>query len=179
MARLIDRPCRFGSTLFGVVAAISFAIAPAPAAAIAEEEWVTTFVRFVDWPSSPVDNVIVVCQPHEAVPLALNGVQIGAMTLHVVQLKRAGEAKRCHVFSAMSQQETQWRPWLASFRSRPILVMGPGSRFCETGGTICVVKDDATGAEKYRVNLDAVARSGLKVRMPLLRHQRVRRSNAE
>ncbi len=179
MPRLIAFRFRCGSTLFGVLACLLLTIAMAPAAAVAEEEWVRTFVRFVDWPMSPADNVIVVCQPHEAVPLALNGVQIGAMTLQVMPLKRARDAERCHVFSAMSQREKQWRPWLASFRSRPILVMGPGSRFCETGGAICVVRDDATGAEKYRVNLDAIARAGLKVRLPLLRHQRMGKPNAE
>ena len=87
----------------------------------------TTFVRFVDWPVTPGDNIIVVCQPHDA----------------------------------------------------PTLALGPGSRFCEAGGAICVVKDKATKAEKYRINLDAISRAGLKVRLPLLRHQKSAKSNLE
>jgi hypothetical protein len=165
------RGCRFGTTAAGALACFAFATAAAPVCAVADEEWVTTFVRFVDWPATPGDNVIVVCQPHDAPALALNGSQVRGLTLQVVRLKRPGDTARCHVFSALSQRELEWLPWITQFRSRPTLALGPGSRFCEAGGAICVVKDETTGAEKYRVNLDAIARAGLKVRLPLLRHQ--------
>ena len=139
----------------------------------------TTFVRFVDWPVTPGDNIIVVCQPHDAPTLALHGSQVRDLTLHVVQLKRPQDAERCHVFSALSQHELEWLPWLAQFKTRPTLALGPGSRFCEAGGAICVVKDKATKVEKYRINLDAISRAGLKVRLPLLRHQKSAKSNLE
>lgn len=138
-----------------------------------------TFVRFVDWPDAAVDAVIVVCQPHDTPRLALSGVQVRGMTMQVVPIRRARDVERCHVFSAMSQRESEWRPWLAAFSARPTLMIGPGLRFCETGGAICVDKDGLTGAEKYRVNLDAIARAGLKVRLPLLRHQRPVKPNVE
>ncbi len=175
------KPCRFrsGSTFFCVLAGIALALPSTPSAAVADEEWVATFVRFVDWPQSPSDNVIIVCQPHNAPTLALHGVQVRGLTLQVVHLRRPQDAARCHVFSAMSLREGEWLPWLATFRARPTLALGSGSRFCETGGAICVVKDDATGAEKYRVNIDAISRAGLKVRLPLLRHQRSAKTSAE
>ena len=79
----------------------------------------------------------------------------------------------------MSQREAEWSPWLSKLKSRPTLTLGVGSRFCEAGGAICVVKDDVTGVEKYQVDLDAMARAGLDVRLPLLRHQRSGQANAE
>lgn len=151
---------------------LTLAGASASAEAISEEEWVTTFVRFVDWPVPPPDNVIVVCQPPSSALLAIQGVQVRGMTLQAVQLKRVSDAERCHVFTAMSQREADWLPWIGKFKSRATLTLGVGPRFCEAGGAICVVKDEATGVEKYQVNLDAMARAGLKVRFPLLRHQR-------
>lgn len=167
---------RSSTTLLYALALIGVS---APVEAISEEEWVTTFVRFVDWPTAPPDNLIVVCQPPGAALLALHGAQVRGMTLQVVPLKRASDAERCHVFTAMSQREAEWLPLLGKFKSRPTLTLGAGPRFCEAGGAICVVKDESTGVEKYQVNLDAMARAGLKVRLQLLRHQRSGKAHAE
>ena len=54
-----------------------------------------------------------------------------------------------------------------------------GARFCELGGAICLVKDEATGVEKYQLNLDSLSRAGFRVRSQLLQAQRQRSANVE
>lgn len=134
------------------------------------------FVRFVEWPepATASDKLLVVCQPGDTPALDLQGKQVRGQTLQVTRIATPADADRCHVFSALSQRPADWLPWLAAFKSRPILAVGLGPRYCELGGTICLVKDDKTGAEKYQLNLDSLSRSGFKVHSQLLRPPRQR-----
>lgn len=158
---------------FSVVSALTLA---APAHALSHEEWVMAFVRFVEWPTPAVgaDNALVICLPTDAPALDLQGKQVRGLTLQVLRVARPREIDRCHVFSALSQREADWLPWLGALKSLPVLAVGVGTRYCEVGGAICLIKDELTGAEKYQLNLDSLARAGFKVRTQLLRPQRPR-----
>lgn len=140
-----------------------------PALALSHEEWVMAFVRFVDWPVPPEGNTLVICQPPNALPLELHGKQVRGFTLQIVRIKLPRETERCHVFSALSQREAEWLPWLAALKLQPVLAVGLGARFCELGGTICIVRQETMAAETYQLNLDSLSRSGFKVRSQLLR----------
>ena len=161
---------------FGVVGA---SIMASRADALSHEEWVLAFVRFVEWPAPAVgaDNTLVVCLPTDAPTLDLQGKQVRGLTLLVLRVAKPREIDRCHVFSALSQRETDWLPWLRALKSLPILAVGVGTRYCEVGGAICLIKDEATGSEKYQLNLDSLSRAGFKVRTQLLRPQRPRAAN--
>ena len=137
------------------------------------------FVRFVDWPTSPKDNTLAICQQLDAPRLLLQRLQVRGLTMQVVRVSRLRDVNRWHVFSALSMKEAEWTPWLAALKSQPILVVGLGARFCELGGAICLVKDEATGVEKYQLNLDSLSRSGFRVRSQLLRPPRQRSANVE
>jgi YfiR/HmsC-like len=50
---------------------------------------------------------------------------------------------------------------------RPVLVIGEGARFCAAGGMFCVDSDGP--ALRFHANLDAIARSGLRVNPQVLR----------
>lgn len=50
---------------------------------------------------------------------------------------------------------------------RPVLTIGEGADFCSDGGMFCLLTD--TAAARFAVNLDAVARSGLRVNPWVLR----------
>ncbi len=134
------------------------------------------FVRFVEWPASTIgsDNSLVICQPSDAPSLDLQGKQVRGLTLQVQRVAKPRDLAGCNVFSALAQREAEWAPWLAAAKSLPILAVGQGARYCEVGGTVCLVKDDATQLDKYQLNLDSLARSGFKVRSQLLRPQRPR-----
>lgn len=134
------------------------------------------FVRFVEWPASSrgADNTLVICQPMDAPVHDFQGKLVRGLALQVVRISKPQELDQCHVFSALSQRETDWAPWLEALKSQPILAVGQGPRYCELGGAICLVRDESTGAEKYQLNLDSLSRAGFKVRSQLLRPHRSR-----
>lgn len=53
------------------------------------------------------------------------------------------------------------------FAGRPVLLLGEGSDFCSDGGMFCL--EPAADTPRFGVNLDAVARSGLRVNPLVLR----------
>lgn len=53
------------------------------------------------------------------------------------------------------------------FAGRPILLMGEGADFCSEGGMFCI--EPSSDKARFGVNLDAVARSGLRVNPQVLR----------
>ena len=157
-----------------VAGSVGVSVMSAPANALSHEEWLASFVRFVDWPVPPTDNILSVCQPLNAPSLLLQSVQVRGLTMQVVQVATPQDLSRCHVFSAFTMKESEWAPWLAPLKTQPTLVVGIGARFCELGGAICLVKDDQSGVEKYQLNLDSLSRAGLRVRSQLLRSPRQR-----
>lgn len=54
---------------------------------------------------------------------------------------------------------------------RPVLVVGEGTAFCAAGGMFCVEFNDSA-ALRFHANLDAIARSGLRVNPQVLRISR-------
>ena len=161
-------------SIFAVVGLVAVSVMSAPAAALSQEEWLMVFVRFVDWPVPPPDNTLAICQPPSAPPLLLQSWQVRGLTMQLVRVSTPRDVRRCHVFSALSMNEAEWVPWLATLKSQPILLVGLGARFCELGGTICLVHDEETGVERYQLNLDSLSRAGFRVRSQLLRSKRQR-----
>jgi hypothetical protein len=143
--------------------------------ALSHEEWVLAFARFVDWPTPAPEKTLVVCQPPDTPTLALQGQQLRGLTVEVTRIRLPRELDRCHVFVALAQREKDWSPWLAILKQRPVLpvlFVGTGERYCEQGGSVCLVQDAASKSEKYQLNLDSIARAGFKVRSQLLRPSR-------
>lgn len=162
-----------------------------PVAALSHEEWVSAFVRFVEWPvpASIIDGPLVVCQQSDAPRLVLDGRQVRGLTLKVRRVSTPQHLAGCHVYAAFSGDEASWTPWLKAVNSfneanlkkaRPnILPVGLGGQFCELGGAICLVADLVTGAENYRLNLETLSRAGFRVDTQLLRSQPSRSAKAE
>jgi len=59
------------------------------------------------------------------------------------------------------------RDVLKALAGRPVLLLGEGADFCSDGGMFCLLPGAA--AARFNVNLDAVARSGLRVNPMVLR----------
>ena len=177
MFRALARAVRTLTLACGLVG--SAAVMSNPAAALSYEEWLMAFVRFVEWPMPIADNTLVICHAPDTPLLELEGKQVRGLTLQVTRVTRPRDLERCHVFAALAKREQDWTPWLNALKMRPILAVGLGSRFCEIGGTICLIKDEATGVEKYQLNLDSLARSGFKVSSQMLRAQPQRTAKGE
>jgi hypothetical protein len=103
---------------------------PVASVALSHEAWVMALVRFVDWPTDSrpaiVDNTLVVCQPSDAVPLEVHGKQVRGLSLQRLVVTKPSEIDRCHVFSALSQREGDWLPWLLAIKTQPVLALGAG-----------------------------------------------------
>jgi hypothetical protein len=59
------------------------------------------------------------------------------------------------------------RSLLHEMVGRPVLVLGEGTAFCSDGGMFCL--EPRTAAVRFHANLDAIARSGLRVNPLVLR----------
>lgn len=157
--------------LISILGVIAATVMTTPAHALSHEEWVMAFVRFVEWPTSPTDNALIVCQPPDTPSLDLDGKQVRGLTLQVLRITTARELDRCQLLAMLSGREAAWTPWINALRSRPVLAVGLGGRFCEIGGAICLLRDETTGTEKYQLNLETLSRGGFKVNSQLLRSQ--------
>ena len=151
-----------------------------PAAALTHEEWITAFVRFVDWPTPPPDAALTVCLQHDAPALDLDGKQVRGLNLKVRRVVRGRQLMGCHVYAALAGDELHWARAIkfinhashsSPMKAPPVLSIGQGARFCDLGGTICLVDDAASGTQTYRLNLDALSRAGFRVDSQLLRTQ--------
>ena len=171
---------RLALSAIGVIGASLISM---PSAALSHEEWITAFVRFVDWPAPAPETTLIVCQQQGMPALELDGKQIRGLTLRIRRVNQPRELDGCHLYAALSGSEASWAPWLKVLnqvinvtppRPHTILAVGQGPQFCELGGAICLVKDATSGVETYRLNLDALARAGFRVGSQLLRSPRSR-----
>lgn len=74
----------------------------------------------------------------------------------------------CDVLFADGWTTAALREVLSSLLLRPVLTVGRGPDFCTDGGMFCL-EADAQGGTRFEVNLDAIARSGLRVHPQVLR----------
>ncbi len=174
-----------------VATAVGVCALSTPVAALSHEEWVSAFVRFIEWPvsASIIDGPLIVCQQSDAPELALDGRQVRGLTLKVRRVAAPQNLAGCHVYAAFSGNEASWMPWLKAVntlnvenrkKARPnILPVGLGGQFCDLGGAICLVTDLVTRAENYRLNLETLSRAGFRVDTQLLRSQPSRPAKAE
>ncbi|MFT7724471.1 MAG: YfiR family protein [Roseateles sp.] len=84
----------------------------------------------------------------------------------------AAPAAGCDIVYFEGWEPQAQREVLRGLAGRPVLSIGRGHEFCSDGGLFCL----ATGAagQRFEVNLDAVARSGLRVNPQVLRLARPR-----
>ncbi len=72
----------------------------------------------------------------------------------------------CQVLYFAVRYTVKQRAHLNRFVARPYLTIGEGAEFCSDGGMFCV--DPEESANRFGVNLDAIARSGLRVNPQVL-----------
>ncbi|HEX9390690.1 MAG TPA: YfiR family protein [Usitatibacteraceae bacterium] len=72
----------------------------------------------------------------------------------------------CQVLYFAARYTAKQRAMLNRFVARPFLTIGEGPEFCSDGGMFCVDSEESTS--RFGVNLDAIARSGLRVNPQVL-----------
>ena len=86
----------------------------------------------------------------------------------VVAVPNLGAAERgCHAVYLGRTGGPDARQTVRLFAGRPVLLLGEGADFCTEGGMFCI--EPASESARFGVNLDAVARSGLRVNPQVLR----------
>lgn len=159
-------------TLAGAAVADDTAAAKA-AAAPQGQATVTTvvagIVSYTRWPAETKSIRLCTIGRGHGVDELLAAADLGSTQLSVpVHASGANDAaKECDAIyvGALTIQTT--RSLLQSTVGRPVLMIGEGQEFCTDGGMFCLQGDAA--AVGFAVNLDAVARSGLRVNPRVLR----------
>jgi YfiR/HmsC-like len=163
--------------LAGAAAADDAAATKAPVAAPDSRATVTTvvagIVSYTRWPAETRSIRLCTVGRGPGVDELLAAADLGS-TQQSVPVQAAGRAasalNECDAIYVGALAINTSRNLLQSMVGRPVLLIGEGQEFCTDGGMFCL----QPGASEvgFAVNLDAVARSGLRVNPRVLRMAR-------
>lgn len=147
----------------------------APAVAAADSEWsapevVTRILHYTRWPGEPRALTVCITRQGDGAVALLQRLQapdagraLTTLTVEADQpLPPACDVVFFDGWSLAGQQAA-----LRRLASRPVLTIGRGAEFCSDGGLFCL--ESRPGGTRFEVNLDAVARSGLRIHPQVLR----------
>jgi hypothetical protein len=160
--------------LVGPAAADDAAAAKAPAAAVASPATTTTvvagIVSYTRWPTETRSIRLCTIGQGHGVDELLAVADLGSTQLSVSVHAATGAANawnECDVIYVGALTINATHSLLQNTVGRPVLTIGEGQEFCSDGGMFCL--QPGTSAVRFAVNLDAVARSGLRVNPWVLR----------
>ena len=160
--------------LASVAAAGEVAAQKAPAATEHGRSTVTTvvtgIVSYTRWPAEMRSVRLCTLGLGRGVDELLAAGDLGSTQLGVPVRAASdvpGASSECDVIYVGTLAIDAARSLLQRTVGRPVLVIGEGPEFCSDGGMFCLQQD--AGAVAFAVNLDAVARSGLRVNPRVLR----------
>jgi len=132
------------------------------------------FTKFVEWPrgafrddGAPV--VVGVFGPDPfgaALDEIVAGKVAGERPFVIRRLDSSDGLAECHVLFVSSAKAAEFVRLLPSLAHRPILTLGETDRFCESGGVVQFVMRQRK--VRFRINVTAAERAGLKISSRLL-----------
>jgi YfiR/HmsC-like len=163
--------------LAGAAAAGDGAAVKAPVVADTGQATVTTvvagIVSYTRWPIETKSIRLCTIGKGRGVDELLAAADLGSPQLSVPVHAAKGAAAaldECDAIYVGALAGNATRSLLHSAVGRPVLMIGEGQEFCTDGGMFCL--QPAAAAVGFAVNLDAVARSGLRVNPRVLRMAR-------
>lgn len=160
--------------LLPFVAAQAGGDAPAPADATTPREPLAALVAgllaYTHWPT-PIATVRLCTWGQggavEGIASAdsLSSAQHPVSVVHGIDESLA--AQRCDAVYVAASAKAAARGLPRGLVGRPVLIIGEGAAFCAEGGMFCI--EFGERALKFHANLDAIARSGLRVNPQVLR----------
>ena len=135
-------------------------------------ETVRGILGYARWPdeSHPLRLCVMGSGPHGELllsqgvgPLARRGIT----TIRIAE--DADVPSQCDALYVGQMEEGQWRSVFARLAGTPVLTVCERSPICSIGGMFCLDVDVAAGVVPFEVNLDSVARSGVRVNPQVLR----------
>jgi len=138
------------------------------------------FARFATWPGVAPDAPIVLCvfgddRVAEALSTAVRGQHVDGRSVEASPLKAGAPATGCHLLFVSGTAIDEGTPMLDSARALPVLTVSDAARFSQTGGIVELFVED--GRMRFAVNLDAAARSQVRLSSRLLGLARIVRDD--
>ncbi|MDB5894464.1 MAG: hypothetical protein JWQ88_1995, partial [Rhodoferax sp.] len=127
---------------------------------------------YARWPdeSRPLRLCVMGGGPHGELLLSQG---VGAVARRGVTITRVPDdvdaATQCDALYVGQMDERQWRSLFARLAGTPVLTICERSSICSIGGMFCLDVDAAASSVPFEVNLDSVARSGVRVNPQVLR----------
>ena len=180
---MVGEAYRLRLTTVAVVVLAAFVLvlaAPVQAQDQAAEEhevkaaFLYNFTKFVEWPQGafPDDGAPVVVGVFGPDPFGptlddiVAGKRVGDRPLVIRRLDSSDGLAACHVLFVSSAKAAEFVRLLPSLAHRPILTVGETDGFCETGGVVQFVMPQRK--VRFRINVTAAERAGLKISSRLL-----------
>ncbi len=175
MCRLPCSPLCRRAALAGLLWGLGLPGWTAPTVAAADSEWsapevVARILHYTRWPGSP--RPLTLCIPRQS--------DSAAGLLQRLQTADDGRARTtlaidadrllppgCDLVFFEGWSPAGQQAALRRLSNRPVLTIGRGAEFCSDGGLFCL--ESRPGGTRFEVNLDAVARSGLRIHPQVLR----------
>ena len=175
------RPVRQGGYLSALLVLLT---APLWTQTVATEEQVRSaflfqLAQYVVWPSgnaaAPAGPLRLCVLGQDAVAETLGplvrGKKIEGREIAVSKLSGAGQLCHCDVAFIGYQNQKQIDALFEGWKYPPVLLVGEGGRFIESGGMVALEID--SGRVSFTVNLAATKQAGLSLRSQLLRFARL------
>lgn len=150
------------------------ACASAQAQATAPQASVATAIggilSYTRWPTDAAPIRLCTLGRGAAIDEIQRSAEIGSAQRSVTTRALAGVAQvrgACDAVYVAGQDATLGRELLKATAGQPVLVLGEGADFCSDGGMFCL--EPVATSVRFGANLDAIARSGLRVHPMVLR----------
>ncbi len=129
---------------------------------------VAGIVSYTRWPAQPGSIRFCTLGYGRGVDELLVAAELGSAQRSVPVRPASGADawKECDVIYFGALAGNVMRDAVQRTVGRPVLMIGEGPEFCSDGGMFCL--DSGTAAVRFTVNLDAIARSGLRVHPSVL-----------
>ena len=162
------------AVLGALACALPSPVGAAPAAtkpaAVGVAPVVAGILGYTRWPSESHSLRLCTLGRSAGVDELLGPVDLGTPQRRVAVQAIAGPAQArtgCDAVYVAGGDAALARETLRLTAGQPVLVLGEGADFCSDGGMFCL--EPGTGAARFGANLDAIARSGLRVNPMVLR----------
>ena len=149
----------------------------APSALVAQTVW--GILGYTRWPGEPA--VVQLCIAGETLHATalLEGAELAGgrkVAARRVRVEERSPLESCHALYAGRLRTGEWAQWMAAWPSgQPLLTLSEDALHCQSGGTFCL--DTSGKTISFELNLDSMARSGVRVNPRVLGLARRKEAN--
>jgi hypothetical protein len=134
--------------------------------------FIYNFLNFVEWPQAMEnESSISVCVlgqgPIDKYLTAIDGDHIRGKTIKINRIKNSHEAEKCYTVFLNVSEQNKTKELISHIKNYPVLSISDADDFTESGGIIKFIEEGSR--IKFKINLKAAQKAGLKISSRLLR----------